>query len=77
MSLRTWRWLGLATNIIPSEVVALFAVDLSAASKLQADMIFRISAAYGFDLEHPARRGEALAVFVLSLGSGSLFKTGL
>lgn len=68
---------GLATNIIPPVAIALFAVDLAAVSKLQADMLFRIAAAYGFDLEHPARRGEALAVFALSLSSGGVFKTGL
>lgn len=68
---------GLATNIVPPVAVALFAVDLAALSKLQADMLFRIAAAYGFDLEDPTRRGEALAVFALSLGSGGVFKTGL
>ncbi|MEO1180685.1 MAG: hypothetical protein AAFX51_07485 [Cyanobacteria bacterium J06636_28] len=68
---------GLATNIIPPVAVALFAVDLAALSKLQADMLFRIAAAYRFDLDDPARRGEALAVFALSLGSGGIFKTGL
>lgn len=68
---------GLATNIIPPVAVALFAVDLAALSKLQADMLFRIAAAYQFDLDDPARRGEALAVFALSLGSGGIFKTGL
>jgi len=68
---------GLATNIIPPVAVALFAVDLAALSKLQADMLFRIAAAYRFDLDDPARRGEALAVFALSLGSGGIFKAGL
>ncbi|MEM9978989.1 MAG: hypothetical protein AAF808_15295 [Cyanobacteria bacterium P01_D01_bin.2] len=68
---------GLATNIIPPVAVALFAVDLAALSKLQADMLFRIAAAYTFDLNDPARRGEAMAVFALSLGSGGVFKTGM
>lgn len=68
---------GLATNIIPPVAVLLFAVDLAALSKLQADMLFRIAAAYQFDLSDPARRGEALAVFALSLGSGGIFKTSL
>lgn len=68
---------GLATNIIPPVAVALFAVDLAALSKLQADMLFRIAAAYKFDLNDPARRGEALAIFALSLGSGGIFKSGL
>ena len=68
---------GLATNIIPPVAVMLFAVDLAALSKLQADMLFRIAAAYKFDLENSARHGEALAVFALSLGSGGIFKTGL
>lgn len=68
---------GLATNIIPPVAIALFAVDLAALSKLQADMLFRIAAVYKFDLEDPTRHGEALAVFALSLGSGGIFKTGL
>ncbi len=68
---------GLATNIIPPVAVLFFAVDLAAVSKLQADMLFRIAAAYGFDLADPVRRGEALAVFALSISSGGLFKTGL
>lgn len=68
---------GLATNFVPPLAVALFAVDLAAISKIQADMLYRIAAAYGFDLNDSARRGEALAVFAVSLGSSGLFKAGL
>ena len=39
-------------------------------------MVYEIASAYGLDLEDPARRGEALAIFGLSLGADVL-KTGL
>lgn len=67
---------GLATNILPPIAAALFAVDLAALVRLQAEMVYEIAAAYGLDLEDPARRGEVIGLFALSLGSGTL-KTGL
>ena len=39
-------------------------------------MVYEIAAAYGLDLDEPARRGEVLAIFGLSLGADVL-KTGL
>ncbi|MEO0377563.1 MAG: EcsC family protein [Cyanobacteria bacterium P01_A01_bin.17] len=67
---------GLLTNLAPPLALALFAVDLAAMTKLQAEMVYRIAAAYGFPLSDSTRRGEILAIFGLSvLGSGVL-KTG-
>ncbi|MEO1404673.1 MAG: hypothetical protein AAFV72_25970, partial [Cyanobacteria bacterium J06635_1] len=68
---------GFVTNIIPPVALALFAVDLAAVSKLQAEMLYRIAGVYGFDLNDPARRGEAIAVFTASLGTSGVIKTGL
>jgi uncharacterized protein (DUF697 family) len=67
---------GLLTNLAPPLALTLFTVDLAAMSRLQAEMVYRIAAAYGFSLTDPTRRGEVLAIFGLSmLGSGAL-KTG-
>ncbi|NEP45787.1 MAG: hypothetical protein F6K35_43915, partial [Okeania sp. SIO2H7] len=54
----------------------LFGIELAATTKMQAEMVYEIAAAYGLDLSDPARRGEVMAIFGLSLG-GSSFKTGL
>lgn len=64
--------IGLLTNIIPPMAVALLGMELAAMTKLQAEMIYQIAGAYGLDLHEPARRGEVLAIFGLSLGSGVL-----
>ena len=69
--------IGLATNIIPPVALGLFAVDLAAVAALQSEMLYRIAAAYDFDVEDPARKGEALTIFALSLGTSSAVKTGL
>ncbi|MBE9079577.1 hypothetical protein IQ241_20135 [Romeria aff. gracilis LEGE 07310] len=69
--------IGLATNIIPPVALGLFAVDIAAVSKIQAEMLYRIAAAYGFDVNDPARNGEALTIFGLSLGTSGALKTGL
>ncbi|GAB4225726.1 MAG: hypothetical protein Kow0049_03860 [Stanieria sp.] len=68
--------LGFFTNIIPPIAAALLGIELIATAKLQAEMVYEIAAAYGLDLDDPARRGEVLALFGLSLGSNFL-KTGL
>ncbi len=54
---------GLVTNIIPPIAAALFAIDLATTTRLQAEMIYQIAAAYGLDLKDSARRGEVLAIF--------------
>ena len=68
--------IGLLTNIIPPIAAALLGIELVAMTKLQAEMVYQIAAVYGLDLHEPARRGEVLAIFALSLGGGFL-KTGL
>ena len=69
--------IGFATNIIPPVALGLFAVDLAAISALQSEMLYRVAAAYEFDVNDPARKGEALTIFALSLGTSSALKTGL
>lgn len=69
--------IGLVTNFLPPLAVGLFAIDLAAVSALQAEMIYKIAAAYGFPLNEPTRRGEVLAIYGLSLGGSGLIKTGL
>lgn len=68
---------GLLTNFIPPIALALFAVDIAAVTALQAEMIYRIAAAYDFPLTDPTRRGEVLAIFGLSLGGSGALKLGL
>ena len=67
--------LGLLTNIIPPVAALFLGIELIATTKLQTEMVYEIAAAYGLDLEKPARRGEVLAIFGLSLGADVL-KTG-
>ncbi|MEB3355410.1 MAG: EcsC family protein [Synechococcales bacterium] len=69
--------IGLVTNLVPPLALTLFAVDLAAITALQAEMIHRIAAAYGFSLDDPARRGEVLTIYGLSLGGSGVLKTGL
>jgi uncharacterized protein (DUF697 family) len=68
--------LGLLTNIIPPIAALFLGVELIATAKLQTEMVYEIAAAYGLDLNEPARRGEVLAIFGLSLGA-DVIKTGL
>lgn len=69
--------IGLLTNFVPPLALMLFAVDIVAVTTLQAEMVYRIAAAYGFPLDEPTRRGEVLAIFGLSLGGSSALKVGL
>ena len=75
---KTWQGgrLGLLTNIIPPIAAFFLGVELIATTKLQTEMVYEIAAAYDLDLNEPARRGEVLAIFGLSLGADVL-KTGL
>jgi uncharacterized protein (DUF697 family) len=68
--------MGFASGSVPGAAVALFAVDLVATCALQAEMIYQIACAYGLDLRDPARKGEALAIFGLSLGGSQALKAG-
>ncbi|MBD2461782.1 hypothetical protein H6G89_12045 [Oscillatoria sp. FACHB-1407] len=69
--------IGLATNLIPPLALSLLAIDLAAVSKLQAEMLYRIAAVYGFSLADPTRRGEVLTIFGFSLGGSRVLKAGL
>ena len=66
--------IGLASSILPGAAAALFAVDLAATTRLQAEMVYQIASAYGLDLQDPARKGEVLAIFALALGGGRALK---
>jgi uncharacterized protein (DUF697 family) len=67
--------IGLLTNLLPPLAIALLGVEVAAMIQLQTEMTYKIAAAYGFDLQQPERKGEALAIFLLSLGAGG-FKIG-
>ena len=69
--------IGFATNIIPPVALGLFAIDLAAIAALQSEMLYRVAAAYDFDVNDPARKGEALAIFGLSVGASTAVKSGL
>jgi uncharacterized protein (DUF697 family) len=69
--------IGLLTNFVPPLALTLFGIELAAITALQAEMVYRIAAAYGFSLKDPARRGEALAIFGLSVGGSGTLKLGL
>jgi uncharacterized protein (DUF697 family) len=68
---------GLVTSLVPGAAAALFVVDLTATSALQAEMVYQIAAAYGLDIRNPARKGEVLTVFGLALGGNRAIKAGL
>jgi uncharacterized protein (DUF697 family) len=68
---------GLVTSLVPGAAAALFVVDLTATSALQAEMVYQIAAAYGLDLREPARKGEVLTIFGLALGGNRAIKAGL
>ncbi|XGV95303.1 MAG: hypothetical protein ACAF41_21465 [Leptolyngbya sp. BL-A-14] len=69
--------IGLATNFIPPLALMLFAVDFGAIAALQAEMIYRVAAIYGFSPIEPTRRGEVLALWGLSTGGSEAVKAGL
>jgi len=68
---------GLLTNIIPPVAVLLFAVDIGAIAALQAEMIYKIAAIYGFSTDDAERRGEVLAIWAVFTGSSGTLKSGL
>ncbi|HEY9888784.1 MAG TPA: hypothetical protein V6D02_10310 [Candidatus Obscuribacterales bacterium] len=75
----TWRaaQVGFLTNFIPPVAVFLFAIDLGAIAALQAEMIYKIAAIFGFEATDNTRRGEVLAIWGLSTGSSGTMKSGL
>lgn len=68
---------GFASSLVPGFAAALFAVDLAATMAVQAEMIYQIAAAYGLNLQEPARKAEVLAIFGMSLGGSAALKAGL
>ncbi|MGF1516354.1 MAG: EcsC family protein [Nodosilinea sp.] len=68
---------GLATNFIPPVALALMLVDIGAIAALQANMIYRIATIYGYSPTDHDRRGEVLAIWLLSSTAGGMVKSGL
>jgi len=68
---------GLVANIVPPLAVLLFALDVGAVAALQANMIYRIAAIYGFPANDSTRRGEVLTIWGLTTSSSGMLKTGL
>jgi uncharacterized protein (DUF697 family) len=68
---------GLITNIIPPVALSLMALDFAALSALQAEMLYRVAAIYELPLNEPARRGEVLTIYGLSVGGTGVLKAGL
>jgi uncharacterized protein (DUF697 family) len=68
---------GLATNIAPPVALALTLVDIGAIAALQANMIYRIATIYGYSPTEHDRRGEVLAIWLLSSMAGGVVKSGL
>lgn len=69
--------IGFMSSLIPGLAVALLAIDLAATTTLQTELVYEIAATYGLDLHDPARKGEVLAIFGLSLGGSNAVKAGL
>lgn len=68
---------GLISSIVPGIALPLLAIDFAATSRLQSEMILQIAAAYGLNLQEPARRGEVLAIFGLGMGGSRAVRLGL
>ena len=68
---------GLVTSLVPGEAIALLAVDLATTTRIQAEMVYQIAAAYGLDLKDSDRKGEVLAIFGLALGGSRAIRAGL
>lgn len=68
---------GLATNLAPPLAILLSWVDVGAVAALQATMIYRIAAIYGYSPEDSERRGEVFTVWLLSASASGLVKSGL
>ncbi len=68
---------GLVTNLAPPLAILLSLVDVGAVAVLQATMIYRIAAIYGYSPEDSERRGEVFTVWLLSASAAGLVKSGL
>lgn len=69
--------MGLVTSLVPGLSAALLTADLAATTAIYAETIYQIAGAYGLPLQDPARKGEILAVFGLTLGSNYAIKAGV
>jgi uncharacterized protein (DUF697 family) len=69
--------IGLLTNFVSPVALALALVDIGAVAALQANMLYRIAAIYGYSPADDARRGEVLAIWFVSSGSSGMVKSGL
>ena len=69
--------IGFMSSLIPGVAVALLAIDFAATAALQTELVYEIAAAYGLNLQDPARKGEVLAIFGLALGGSNAVKAGL
>ncbi|MEB3274870.1 MAG: hypothetical protein ACO4CG_04770 [Prochlorothrix sp.] len=69
--------MGLASSLIPGVAAALLTVDMAGLALVQAELGYQIAAAYGLDLEDPARKGEVLAIFGAAMGTNFALKTGI
>jgi uncharacterized protein (DUF697 family) len=68
---------GLASSLAPGQAAAMFAVDWAATAALSVELVYQIAAAYGMDLKHSDRKGEAVAIFGLGLGGKTAIRAGL
>lgn len=68
---------GLITNFMSPVALILTLVDIGAVAALQANMLYRIAAIYGYSPEEDARRGEVLTIWLMSSGGSSVVKSGL
>lgn len=69
--------IGLITNFVSPVALALTLVDIGAVAALQANMLYRIAAIYGYSPQDDARRGEVLTIWFVSSGGSSVIKSGL
>lgn len=68
---------GLVSSLVPGAALGMFTLDMAATTLVQAEMGYQIAAAYGLDLQDPARKGEILAIFGAAFGTSYALKTGL
>ncbi len=68
---------GLDTNLAPPIAFALTLVDIGAIAALQANMIYRIATIYGYSPTDHDRRGEVLAIWLLSSSAAGMVKSGM
>ena len=68
---------GLASSLVPGTAIAMLGADLAATTALSAELLYQIATAYGYDLESPERKGEALVIFCLSFGGNLAIEAGV